>query len=298
MIRTAEGARSGEFGPTDWALLLITAAIWGSSFLWIAIGLDSLEPGVVAWARLILGVAMLASLPSARRRISREDWGAVAIVGIAGNAAPALLFAWAEQTLESSVAGMITSSVPLFTLLIAYALGVRAFRRIHAAGLATGFTGVVLLSLPNVSGTGAAPAGVAMVFLAVLGYSLTSNVLVPLQQKYGGFAVILWAQALGVIVTAPFGIAGLGDSEFEWGPVIAVVALGVFGTGLARSLQATVIGRVGAPRASIVGYLVPVVAVVLGILVRDESIGPLEVGGLGLILAGAFLVSRAVSRRT
>jgi drug/metabolite transporter (DMT)-like permease len=291
-LRTAAGSNTGAFAPSDWTLLATVSLIWGSSFLWIAIGLESLAPGVVAWSRLVLGVAVLATLRPSRRRVERSDLPMIAVVAVAGNAGPALLFAIAEQTVESSLAGMLNSSVPLFTLLIAYLLGMRSFRAIYGVGLVLGFAGVVLLGWPNVTGADAAAGGVALVMLAVVGYSLTSNVLVPLVQKYGGMAVILRAQAIGAILLTPVAAFGLGSSAFAWRPVLAVVVLGIFGTGLARSMQATLVGRVGAPRASIVGYLVPVFAAVLGVAVLDESIGWLEIVGLALVLVGATLVSR------
>ena len=125
---------------------------------------------MVARLRLILGAGVLAFLPAARRRVERSEWPAIVVVSIAGNAGPALLFAFAERTLETSVAGMINSSVPLFTLLIAYGLDQRSSRPVQGAGLAIGFVGVVLLSIPNVVGAEAALGGVILVFVAVIGY--------------------------------------------------------------------------------------------------------------------------------
>ena len=94
------------------------------------------------------------------------------------------------------------------------------------------------------------------------------------------------------VLLAPWGLWGLTRSEFAWGPAIAIVILGIFGTGIARSLFANLNGRVGAPRSSLVGYLVPVVAIVLGVTVRNESVGVTELVGTALILVGAALISR------
>jgi drug/metabolite transporter (DMT)-like permease len=94
------------------------------------------------------------------------------------------------------------------------------------------------------------------------------------------------------VLLAPWGLWGLTRSTFEWRPALAIVLLGVFGTGIARSLFATLNGRVGAPRSSLVGYLVPIVAIVLGVLIRHESVGALELIGTALILCGAALLSR------
>ena len=275
-------------------MLLFLAVVWGASFLFIAIGLEAFTPGMVAWLRLIIAVAVLSALPSVRRRVDRRDWPAIAIVTVAGNAGPALLFAYAEQTIESSLAGMLNAAVPLATATIAFTLGIRSLRRVHLIGLVLGFAGVVLLSLPSATGSSSETLAVALVLLAVAGYALTGNVLVPLQQKYGALPVIYRAQALGVVLVTPFGLTNLSDNRFELGPFIAVAILGGVGTGVARSVQATIAGRMGAPRASIIGYLVPIVAMVLGVVFRDESLEPLELAGFAVVMVSAFLVSRAI----
>ena len=82
----------------------------------------------------------------------------------------------------------------------------------------------------------------------------------------------------------------------ETGPLIAVLVLGGLGTGIARVVQATMAGRVGAPRASIIGYLVPIVAVVLGVVFRNETLDLLEAIGFAAVLVSAYLVTRAVRR--
>ena len=291
-LTTGSGSESGPFSLLDWALVGAIALIWGSAFLWIAIGLDSLAPGVVAWLRVALGAGALFLLSGARRHIEREDWGAIAIVAVAGNAAPALLFALAEQTLDSAVAGMISSATPVFVLVIALALGNRSAGVGHVVGLVAGLGGVLLMASPSLGGQDATVQGVLYVVLAICGYGLTSNVIVPLQQRYGGLAVVAHAQALAVVVLLPFGLHGLKSSEFSWGPVLAVVILGVVGTGLSRVLSATLMGRAGAQRGSVATYFVPLVAIALGVLVRDESVFPIQFVGLAVVLVAALLVSR------
>ncbi len=104
----------------------------------------------------------------------------------------------------------------------------------------------------------------------------------------------LWALAASAIVLAPFGVLTVKDSEFTFSAVAAVVILGVVGTGVARSLAATLAGRAGAPRMSTTTYLIPVVAIALGVTFRDESVSPIAIVGVAVVLLGAFLASRAV----
>ncbi len=291
---TNVGSHTGAYGPVEWGLTLTIGLIWGSAFLWIAMGVDHLSPGVVAFGRVVLGALALMVFPNARRRIAAEDWLRVGAVALVGNAAPALLFAIAETELDSAVAGMITSGTPILSLIIASILMRSLPPRTQSLGIGLGFAGIVLMTTPSLRGAEAAPIGVGLVLLATIGYGLSGNLLVPLQQRYGGPAVTLWALAVSSVVLAPFALAGLADSEFTASSVIAVLILGVIGTGIARSLAATLAGRAGAPRMSTTTYLIPVVAIALGVIVRDESVSPIAIAGVVVVLAGAIIASRAV----
>lgn len=291
---TNVGSRPAAYGPVEWGLTLTIGLIWGSAFLWIAIGVDSLSPGVVAFGRVALGAAALAAFPRARRRIARADWLRIGIIAVAGNAGPALLFAVAETELDSAVAGMITSGTPLVSLVIASLLLRGLPGATQAVGIGLGFAGIVMMTAPSLQGADAAPIGVGLVLLAVVGYGLSGNLLVPLQQRYGGPAVTLWALVVSSVLLAPVGLATADDSEFALGAVAAVVILGVVGTGIARSLAATLAGRAGAPRMSTTTYLVPVVAIVLGVVFRDETVAPIALAGVVVVLAGAYVASQAV----
>jgi drug/metabolite transporter (DMT)-like permease len=294
---TNVGSRTAAYGPLEWGLTLAIGLIWGSAFLWIAIGVDSLSPGVVAFGRVALGAAALAAFPAARVRIAAPDWGRLAVVAIAGNAAPAVLFAIAETELDSAVAGMLTSGTPLLSLVIASLLMWTLPGRSQAVGIVLGFTGILMMTLPSLGGADAAPQGVVLVLIATVGYGISGNLLVPLQQRYGGAAVTLWALLVSAAVLLPYGLIGVADSEFRLAPVLAVVFLGVVGTGVARSLAATLAGRVGAPRMSTTTYLIPVVAIALGVVFRGETVEPIAIAGVGIVLIGAYVASRAVPTR-
>lgn len=289
---SSHGVNQGNFDRSDWVLLLGISLIWGSSFLWIAIGLDAFHPAVIALFRMVFGALVLVFVPAARMPMPRSTWPALLVVAVAGNAAPAIFFPLAQERVESSVAGMLNSVGPVFVLLLSIAMLRRAPERRQMAGLGVGLCGAMFIAASNLTGADAEPLGVLFVFCAVTGYSISNNFLPPLAQQYSGAAVMVRAMAISSVLLAPWGLWGLSRSDFEWKPAVAIVILGVVGTGIARSLFATLNGRIGAPRSSLVGYLVPVVAIVLGVLVRDESVGPLELAGTGLILCGATLISR------
>ncbi len=294
VLATSAGTRPDHFGVTEWTLLGIISITWGSSYLWIALGLESFAPGLIAWMRLAFGAAALLFLPRQRVQIERRDWRGIALVAVVGNAGPALLFALAEQTIESSVAGMMTAATPLATLAVAMLLGNRSIRRIHVVGLLLGLVGVIVMSVDNVVGAETGIVGLVYVMIALVGYAITSNVTGPLAQRYGAVAVIVRAQIIGAVVMTPSGILALGQSRFTWTSFLAVTILGILGTGMARSRQAALTSRTGAPRASIGGYLVPVVAAILGVVVLNESLSPAEVAGLATITLGAYLGSRRI----
>jgi len=291
---TNVGSRTAAYGPAEWSLTLIIGLIWGSAFLWIALGVDSLSPGVVAFGRVLLGAVALAAFPAARKRIERSDWPLIVVIAVIGNAGPAWLFAQAETNLDSAVAGMITAGTPILALVVASLLLWKVPGRAQVFGIGLGFIGILLMSLPSLVGANATPIGIGLVFIATLGYALNSNLIVPLQQRYGGPAVIMWALVVSSVLLLPFAVAGVPHSEFTASSVIAVVILGVVGTGIARALSATLAGRVGGPRMATTTYMVPVVAIILGIAFRGETVAPVAIVGVGIVLIGAYWASRAV----
>jgi drug/metabolite transporter (DMT)-like permease len=151
-----------------------------------------------------------------------------------------------------------------------------------------------MMTLPSLSGAHADPAGVGLVFLAIIGYGISGNLLVPLQQRYGGPAVTLWALILSSFVLLPFAVVSLGESRFTASAFVAVLILGVVGTGFVRALSATLAGRVGAPRMSTTTYLIPIVAIILGVAFRDEVVAPVAIVGVAVVLVGAYIATRAV----
>ena len=294
---TNVGSRPAAYGPSEWGLTLLIGVIWGSAFLWIALGVDFLAPSVVAFGRVALGAAAIALFPRARIAIDRADWARIGVVAVLGNAGPAWLFAQAETELDSAVAGMITGGTPVLTLVIASLFLWTLPGRAQVIGIAIGFVGIVLMAAPSLTGADATPVGIALVFLATLGYATNSNLIVPLQQKYGATPVILWALIVSSVLLAPFAAFGVADSEFSASAVVAVVILGVVGTGFARALATTLAGRVGGPRMTTTTYLIPVVAIILGVVFRDETVAPLALVGVVIVLVGAFIATRAVAPR-
>ena len=291
---TNVGSRPAAYGPVEWGLTLLIGLIWGSAFLWIALAVDHLSPALVAFGRVALGAGALAVFPQARRRIHREDWTRIAAVALVGNAAPAFLFAAAETDLDSAVAGMVTSGTPVLSLVVAAVLLRKLPGRAQVIGIGVGFLGIIMMTMPSLLGVRAAPLGVALVFIATIGYGINSNIVVPLQQRYGGPAVTLWALVVSSVMLAPFAVGSVAESDFSVTAVVAVVILGVVGTGIVRALSTTLAGRVGGPRMTTTTYLIPVGAILLGVVFRSEVVQPIAIVGVAVVLVGAFIATRAV----
>lgn len=292
VIRTSVGTRDAAFGPLEWSLLSTIALMWGSSFVLIAVGLESLSPPVITSGRLLLGAMAIALVPRARRPVEREDMLPIALLGITWMAVPFLLFPLAQQWVDSSIAGLINGSTPLFAGVFAAMLLAHRPALPQVAGLALGFAGVAVITVQSIEGGHQSPAGIAMLVLAAACYGFSLNISVPLVQKYGSLRVLLRAQLVAIAAVAPFGLWGLRSSSFAWPAFGAVAFLGVLSTGVAMVLMTELAKRAGATRASVTIYVVPFVAVTLGATLRSEQITVVSlIGGL-LIVLGAWSSSR------
>jgi drug/metabolite transporter (DMT)-like permease len=276
----------------DWALLLGPGLIWGASFLFIAEALESIGPYGVTFVRLLIGYATLALVPAARRAVPRAAWPMIAGLGVIWLALPLSLFPFAEQRVSSAVTGMLNGANPLFTAIVAAGLARRLPPRGVVVGLVVGILGTVMIAWPSMGEGRSSVEGIAMILFAVVCYGFALNLARPLQQRYGALPTIWRAQAVAIVLTAPMGMPDLLAAEWRTGPLLSLVALGIFGTAIANVLIAVAAGRIGATRASATTFLIPAVALVLGVLVRDEVVAPVAVAGAAVCVAGAWIVRR------
>lgn len=289
--RPAVSYAHASFATRDWLMLGGTALMWGGSFLFMDIGLDHFAPPLIAFGRIALGAATLSLVPAAREPVPRAAWPRVALLGITWMAIPFLLLAVAQQWIDSGLAGMINATTPLFTVLMGALLIQSLPSRLQGAGLVLGFLGVVAISIPSVEG-GSNLLGVALVLCAATLYGLAFNIAAPLQAEYGPLPVTRGAMVVAAAALVPAAIVGALGSSFGWSSLLAVIALGTLGTGVAFIWFTAMIGRLGPARASVSIYVVPVVAVALGALFRDERVHVAALAGTAMVLAGAFLTSR------
>lgn len=289
---TPVDADQAAFTPAAWGLFASISLIWGSSFLFISIALDSIEPGLITWARVALGAAVLNVLPRARVRIERSHWPRLLGLSVVWVAVPFTLFPLAEQHINSAVTGMLNGSTPIFAAIAAGMIARHLPGRTRVVGLSIGLVGVVLISLGQGGEGDNAWLGIVMVLGASACYGVAANVAVPLQQRYGSLPLMARMLALAALWTLPGGLVSIGTSDWEAAPAGSVVVIGALGTGLAFVIMGTLVGNVGATRASLITYLIPVVALCLGVAFKGDEVTGLAVGGVLLVIAGAALASR------
>lgn len=287
---TAAEAHAGSAG---WLLLIAPGLIWGASFLFIAEGLRAIGPCGLTFVRIVVGFGTLALIPGARKPIARSDWPAVALLGVIWMAFPLSMFPFAEQRVSSALTGMLNGANPLVTAVVASVLARRAPSRRLAASLAVGLAGTVLVALPTLHQGRSSMDGVLLTLAGVTSYGFALNLARPLQQRNGALPVIWRAQAVAMVLTAPLGVPDLLVARWSPVPLLSILALGALGTGVAYVLLAVAAGRVGATRASAITFVIPAVALLLGVIVRGEHVALLSVVGGAVCVAGAWLSRRA-----
>lgn len=280
----------------------LIALFWGSSFLWIKLALTSLSPLQITLVRLVLGAAVLVVLCYlGRQRLPRDRrlWGHLVIAAFFGNALPFVLFGVGELTVPSGVAGMLNSTTPLWALLIGILIGTeRNLRPVRLTGLALGFAGTVLIFAPWEAGD-LATWGALAILAAAISYAISYTYIGHFLSGRGTAPLALTAAQLltaTAITTIALPVGGLQPVELHLNAVIAVVILGVFGTGVALALNNRLIADEGAAQAATAGYLLPVVSVLLGALVLNEDLNPRVIAGMVVVLAGVAMTR--IRRRT
>ena len=269
------------------------AAMWGSSFLWIAIAIDHVEVGVVPFGRCVFGAAVLALFPSARRRIERCDWPRLVVLGTLWMAIPFLLYPIAEQTVSSSITGMINGGLPVITAVVTAFYVRRAPSMFRMVAVLIGFAGIAVVSISSVDeGTSADAKGVLLLVVALLCYAFAANIAQPIYGKYGSMGVMMWMAIIAAVLSLPYGVVGVVRSGVDIKGLGALFMLGAMGTGIAFALYGVLLARAGTVRGMIGIFFTPIVGTILGVAVRGDSLHALAIVGMSIVIVGAVMVSR------
>ena len=280
----------------QFAILMTLAFIWGSSFILMKIGLKSFSSDQAAAIRISL--ASLVLLPISLKQLNklqRKDIKSLLIVGFLGSLFPAFLFMKAETRISSSVAGMLNSLTPVFTLIVGFLFHKAAFRWMQVVGLSLGLAGAIGLIL---AGDGYHPGAfnsyALFVVLATALYAFSINQIKSYLPHLTGVQVT----SLSFLFIGPVALIYLFTTSFtpvlsqtEW-PVhlLALATLGIVGTALATMLMNSLIRHSSAVTASSVTYVIPIFAIIWGML-DNENVTSLHLLCMILILAGVYLIN-------
>ena len=274
----------------DWLLVATPGMIWGASFLFIAEGLRAIAPNGVSFIRIAIGFATLSFFPAARKPIDGSAWPGILALSVLWFAFPLSMFPFAEQRVSSALTGMLNATTPIFVTIVAAALARKVPSMRILVGLLTGIAGSVLIALPSFSEGKSSAFGIALIVVACVSYGFALNVARPLQVRYGALPVIWRALGCAVLMTAPLGVIEIPRAHWSLLPVLSLLALGAFGTSIANVILTVAAGRVGAIQASGATFLMPPVALLLGVWLRHEHVALLSIIGGAVCLAGAWMI--------
>jgi drug/metabolite transporter (DMT)-like permease len=282
--------------------VVLLAFIWGWSFLFIKVAVEGMTPSTVGAARITLGFLALVVIgrrSGVRLPRDRAYWRSVIFAGVFGCAVPFTLLAWGEERITSALTSVAQGTTSMFTALFAAVLLNERLRSAQILGLIGGLVGVgVAAGLGADDLSGASLAGVAAAVLAGASYGFTyahnERHLLHVSPMTAATGQLL----VGAVVLAPFAVVTTATNGIELTParVGAILALGVVGTGIAYWINFGALASVGATATSLVTYMIPPIAVVVGWVVLDEEITPRLLVGLVIIVASVAVV-RARPRR-
>jgi drug/metabolite transporter (DMT)-like permease len=191
---------------------------------------------------------------------------------------------------------MLNGATPLFAAVVASIVARRPPERPVLIGLAVGFAGAVAMAAPAIGEGRDSTGGIVLIVMALASYGVAINLARPLQMRNGALPTMWRALFVALVLTAPLGLPALLEARWTTRSLLSMLALGALGTAVAIVVAAIAAGRMGATRASATAFLIPVVALVLGVVVRGERVVLLSALGAAVCLAGAWIIRYAQQR--
>ncbi len=294
----------------QWLLFILLSLAWGASFLFIKLALNDLSPLMIGFVRLVIASVtmwIIAVATHRRPRFGRRTWLTLAAMGLFNNSLAFVLIPWGEQYISSSLAAILNSTVPLFTIVLAhFVVSDERLNNRRVGGLVIGFSGVVVLMAPkgaaSVSDLGNLDSllGSLAVVVASICYAIATVIgrrnlrgeqpvlTSATQLTFGALWLLPVALLSGDLLTLP------DVSTFTW---LSMLWLGAVGSGLAYLIYFTLLREVGATQVVVVTYVLPFIGVALGVLLLNEPLTWSMIAGLVLILAGLIAINGVPGRR-
>ena len=277
----------------NFLLAFVTSSIWGSSFLMIKYSLEELNPSDIAIYRILIGALFINVFVRAKENIVKTDTIKIFIISFFWMALPFYMFGIAEQTITSSLAGLINGSTPIFVAFIAVVFYKLKVTKIQVLYIFTGFIGVGLISLSGGINDVSFEIGFLYALIASISYGIAVNMVEPLIQKYDSLIVIKmvirYAFLISLIMLGPTASFKLPTVEVS---LIPMLILGIGGTGIAFLTYYKLLESVGRISSSFVVYMIPIFSIFFGYQFLNEITNSIQFIGIGVILSSAFLYSR------
>jgi drug/metabolite transporter (DMT)-like permease len=273
---------------------LLVGFLWGIPYLLMKVAVEEIPPSAIVAGRTLIGAAILIPVALYRKTFKGAVLGFkfVAFYALLEMIGPWILISTAQKKIDSGLAGLLISTVPIFAAIITSMRGdhtVWQFKRMF--GLVVGFIGLIaVVGIESFSGN-SHPASIAMMILAAMGYSYAIIMVTTNLPLVDGIAINGLAMAITSIFWAPLAIAQW-PSQVTLKPALSLIALGVLCTALAFLVFFKLLVEIGPARGSLVTYLNTSVAVVLGVIVLNEPITIGLIIGLPLVLIGSYLASK------
>jgi drug/metabolite transporter (DMT)-like permease len=284
---------------TDWLLLLVLGVMWGTSYAFIKLGVETLPTFTLIATRLLIGAILLWTVVAiARESLPRNPriYLHLAVMGLINIVIPFILITWAEQSVDSAIAAILNGAVPLLVIVLAaLAFHDEPITLNRLVGVVVGYVGVIVLVLPGLAGAlgSSEVTGEIALLGSTVAYAIGAvysrrNIkglrpMIPAAFQVG-FAFLM-VTALAFAFENPLGVAWNANA------VLAVVWLGLLGSGVAYLIMFRLLARIGATATSQLAYLLPVVGIVSGALMFGEQIDAPVIAGTALILGGVTLVN-------
>jgi drug/metabolite transporter (DMT)-like permease len=284
----------------DYALLLLLALLWSSSFLLIKIGVETVPPLTLSFSRMLLGALLLCSLVLVSGDglpKTKKLWAVAGFVGLIGNALPFTLIHWGEKTIDSGLTALLMGVMPIWVVVLAHIFTNEKITVYRSLGIVSAFGGlIILVGWDVLKELGSeAPAQLAVI-LAAICYAVTT-IFVRRQQQIPMRPVAAGSLIVGAAALLPLMLLESPDpSTFSSKSIFAIVLLGILQTGVAALIYFYLLSRLGATIFSQINYLIPILGVGWGILLLGEQPGWQEATALLGILGGLVLVNHRTPR--
>ena len=274
-------------------LALVTSSIWGSSFLMIKYSLDELNPSDIALYRILIGALFVNIFVRTKEKIDKADHIKFVIVSFFWMALPFYMFGIAEQTITSSLAGLINGSTPIFVAFIAVVFYRLRITNLQIIYIFSGFVGVGLITLSGGINELSFNIGSIFALIASISYGIAVNIVEPLIKKYQSYIVLKivmrYASLLSLIL---YGFTASFKLPTPQVSLIPMLILGIGGTGIAFLTYYKLLDNVGRISSSFIVYMIPIFSIFFGYQFLNEITYAIQFVGIGVILTSAFLYSR------